>query len=245
MPDSAKNMEIEDVLASIRRLVSDEPVERRPADAVNTRDDSEKTAKLVLTADFLVRDNGGASGDESSVAQADTVQEADQTDAEEMDADPWEEVSLEERIAELEAAVAISDDDWEPDGSEDDGGAVDFEEVQATRMWRPQEASVDVVEDAEEESDPVEAFEPAFVDGEDDAEEAAQVASDKTHEDGERHESVFDDVEDVLDEEALRQLVTDIVRQELQGELGDRITRNVRKLVRREINRALSSRDLE
>jgi hypothetical protein len=49
----------------------------------------------------------------------------------------------------------------------------------------------------------------------------------------------------MLDEEGLRDLVSDMVRDELQGELGDRITRNVRKLVRREIQRALASREFE
>ena len=47
-----------------------------------------------------------------------------------------------------------------------------------------------------------------------------------------------------MDEESLRALVAEIVREELQGALGERITRNVRKLVRREIHRALTSRDL-
>ena len=51
--------------------------------------------------------------------------------------------------------------------------------------------------------------------------------------------------EALLDEEALRDLVSEIVRQELQGALGERITRNVRKLVRREIHRALASQELE
>ncbi|MDQ2095582.1 hypothetical protein NOI20_15795 [Rhodobacteraceae bacterium 10Alg 79] len=49
----------------------------------------------------------------------------------------------------------------------------------------------------------------------------------------------------VLDEEMLRELVAEIVRQELQGSLGERITRNVRKLVRREIHRALTARDMD
>lgn len=49
----------------------------------------------------------------------------------------------------------------------------------------------------------------------------------------------------VIDEEALREMVADIVRQELQGALGERITRNVRKLVRREIHRALAAHDLD
>lgn len=49
----------------------------------------------------------------------------------------------------------------------------------------------------------------------------------------------------VIDEDALREMVSDIVRQELQGALGERITRNVRKLVRREIHRALAAHDLD
>jgi cell pole-organizing protein PopZ len=48
----------------------------------------------------------------------------------------------------------------------------------------------------------------------------------------------------MIDEESLREIVSDIVRKELQGSLGERITRNVRKLVRREIYRALEARDL-
>ena len=46
------------------------------------------------------------------------------------------------------------------------------------------------------------------------------------------------------EEEAMRLLVGRMIRDELQGELGERITRNVRKLVRREIKRALTSKDL-
>ena len=49
----------------------------------------------------------------------------------------------------------------------------------------------------------------------------------------------------VIDEEALRDLVSEIVRSELQGALGERITRNVRKLVRREIHRALTAQEME
>lgn len=48
-----------------------------------------------------------------------------------------------------------------------------------------------------------------------------------------------------IDEALLRDMVSDIVRQELQGVLGERITRNVRKLVRREIHRVLMSHDLD
>ena len=39
----------------------------------------------------------------------------------------------------------------------------------------------------------------------------------------------------ILDEESLRAVINAIVREELQGELGDRIGRNLRKLIRREL----------
>lgn len=42
----------------------------------------------------------------------------------------------------------------------------------------------------------------------------------------------------------MRALVARLIREELQGELGERITRNVRKLVRREIKRVLEARDI-
>lgn len=46
----------------------------------------------------------------------------------------------------------------------------------------------------------------------------------------------------ILDEEALRDVVNGIVREELQGELGDRISRNLRKLIRRELSQVLDER---
>lgn len=52
------------------------------------------------------------------------------------------------------------------------------------------------------------------------------------------------DAESLLDERDLRALVAEVLREELKGPLGERITRNVRKLVRREIAQALSGYDL-
>ena len=43
-----------------------------------------------------------------------------------------------------------------------------------------------------------------------------------------------------VDEAALRQIVAQVIHQELRGALGERITHNLRKLVRREVARALS-----
>ena len=49
----------------------------------------------------------------------------------------------------------------------------------------------------------------------------------------------------ILDEEALRGMINTIVREELQGELGDRISRNLRKLIRREIAQMMAERNDE
>lgn len=46
----------------------------------------------------------------------------------------------------------------------------------------------------------------------------------------------------VIDEAALNDIVRALIREELQGMLGEKITQNVRKLVRAEINRALTAR---
>ncbi|MCU9849090.1 hypothetical protein OEZ60_13875 [Defluviimonas sp. WL0024] len=54
-------------------------------------------------------------------------------------------------------------------------------------------------------------------------------------------DDVEGDVEDA-EIEALRALVAELIRQELQGPLGERVTRNMRMLVRREIQRALDAR---
>lgn len=49
---------------------------------------------------------------------------------------------------------------------------------------------------------------------------------------------------DAYEDEALRELVRDLIVEELQGPLGARITRNIRKLVRAEIARALAAEQL-
>lgn len=46
------------------------------------------------------------------------------------------------------------------------------------------------------------------------------------------------------DEVALRALVRDVLEAELQGDLGERITRNLRKMVRAELGRALALRGI-
>lgn len=61
-----------------------------------------------------------------------------------------------------------------------------------------------------------------------------------------RQPFTFPETEDgLLDEDTLRDIIAEVVREELQGVLGQRITRNVRKMVRREIRLALAAEDFE
>jgi hypothetical protein len=64
--------------------------------------------------------------------------------------------------------------------------------------------------------------------------DAASVAPDATT-----------DAAPAIDDAQLRALIATLLREELQGPLGERITRNIRKLVRREIERALAVRDFD
>ena len=156
-----------------------------------------------------------------------------------------ERITLEQRIAELEKAVS-DDGSWEPDGSEE----IDTETPRRFPFaYRPPEEIEDatVLPDADEDVEQVAVFdaEPTPVplrfrqQHEPEAEptpESLAAAEPKPE--------VADLAEEaVIDEETLRDIVAEIVRQELQGELGERITRNVRKLVRREIHRAIMTRD--
>ena len=91
---------------------------------------------------------------------------------------------------------------------------------------------------------------PADADGDDDGQEGSSRTAYRPEdlsgirlEDGLAGPSGSEDPPSI-DEMLLRDLIRDVLREELQGELGERITRNVRKLVRAELARALTARDL-
>ena len=76
----------------------------------------------------------------------------------------------------------------------------------------------------------------------DDEDNLAVLDEMATTEEDEADEDLFDPLAaSNIDLEALRDLVAEIVRDELRGTLGERITRNLRVLVRKEIGRALSN----
>lgn len=157
-----------------------------------------------------------------------------------------------EEEAELEAVVEAEEAEeasLEPEGIEMPSflrsATEEAEEPEATEAFEP-------VEPADYDSEPVELRDETF--DEDPLEtvvssveaEATAYVQDSVEEAIAPELDNFDQDDTVmLDETMLRELVSDIVRQELQGALGERITRNVRKLVRREIHRALAAHDLE
>lgn len=181
---------------------------------------------------------------------------AEPDEADENEAPSTDRSSLVETIAELEAAVSSDTQDFEPDGSEEMGetiawpGAIvrqpdaieDAEIAEDATDAAPQDDQSDVAEDAPVEDNPTFTHHAAVAN--DDAPETAEPDAGDVFEDDD-----LDDLLDVggvtLDEDALRQLVSDVVREELTGPLGERITRNVRKLVRREIYRILSSQEFD
>ncbi|WP_104016976.1 hypothetical protein [Roseovarius nitratireducens] len=127
---------------------------------------------------------------------------------------------------------------WEPDGDDEDAFA---DHAAAPSLeWRD-------VDDTDEDDgyDKILAG-PDHPEETEPREEGRAFARDRDAEVREAEDNAFAiDDEALLDEEALRDLVAEIVREELMGTLGERITRNVRKLVRREIHRALNSQDFD
>ncbi|SPH24701.1 hypothetical protein DEA8626_03737 [Defluviimonas aquaemixtae] len=398
MSDPLTNMEIQDVLSSIRRLVSEDS-RRKPAGDAEPRADaqkhdeagreaSEEPGKLMLTEALRVTEGGetaplGVDTLRQTIAGDGIFEEGDevpeievrdpqlagrgQDDVVDWDkdaaSDAGEAGSLEDTIAELEAAVAGFGGEFEPDGSEiasdrgvdaeldevfEDGFAVDQgDDPDVAELsqpvtgggaddWleagkKPTEGSGDAAEtdaesgvlvlgesedrlgggasdisdqpgsDAVPQDAPVEelpevvgaaAALPAFsARRQEDSESpealtaggtgeratapprrlhlgpAEAVAATETVDDGAtaEAESAGPDVADAqgtgdsgaeagesglsgvagaevaLEMDVLRELVAEILRDELKGPLGERITRNVRMLVRREIQRALES----
>ena len=115
MSDPMTNVEIEDVLSSIRRLVSDGSSGGAQPATTGPR----PMPKLVLTPALRV-DAPAADASDDHVVLDDTVQVQD-TDNAAVEtvtvSDAPDRASLLATIAELEAAVREQPDDWEPDGT--------------------------------------------------------------------------------------------------------------------------------
>lgn len=190
----------------------------------------------TLGFEALIKKNAHANSDRDLPVRP-LGQEATGTRSDSVSGQPEAKPSLGVKAAILEAAIGKTRDQWEPDdiGSDDYSGTkvrkmdwVDDEGAQSSRQERDARAPSpdDQLSDEREPDLSVKPDTSTISSIEDQVDPSATM-------------------ETVLDEDSLRELVADIVREELQGPLGERITRNVRKLVRREIHRALSVQDLE
>jgi len=186
MTDRMSNIEIEDVLSSIRKLVSDD---LRPGSLPVAPPPAARPAvpRLVLTQALRVHP------DRAPGAPADD--------------------GLAGRLAELESLMARQDHAFEDDSLDTLSAAPE--------PRHPDEAPF--VTDAGDEGAPLSWTEPT----------ALRAAPDGT-----------DAPSPVVDDAMMRALIRDVLREELQGDMGERVTRNLRKLVRAEIARALTARGL-
>ena len=173
------------------------------------------------------------------------------------DAGSTKAATLNAKIEALETAIGNIADTWEPDepGSDEYSGTIApamawEDDVDQDAMGAPlddddeheDEHNEDHGKDSASEAAAKHAAPPDFA-----PEPQPEIKSERPSQRDMADEDTFAFASDdqLIDEEALRDLVGDIVRAELQGALGERITRNVRKLVRREIHRALTAQELE
>lgn len=153
--------------------------------------------------------------------------EPDFDDSPEVDPQMKSTIPLTAKIAALEAAVGEITSGWEPDGDEIETLAAS---VAPAMAWED-DLQLDA-KGAPLQDDAAEDISEAETEADETLEASASIGG-------------FGADDQVMDEDALRTLVSEIVRAELQGALGERITRNVRKLVRREIHRALTAQEME
>lgn len=256
MAEKVVNAGIEDVLSSIKRLVSEED---RKIPGLLSSSRSRKPGRLVLTD--ALRVSKAADGDDTPqpknekpayraedsvkpmiLRACDVVAHAEPAVEQQTKTKSEDDLagSLSSKIEALEAAIARTEDQWEPDGDSDDaysGTPTRSLEWSAKKEFAEADAESDAEADTDAEVEAVVEAEQSypyitatFVRDPD----VFALASTLSPEAQEQPALPS------MDEEALRDLIAQVVREELQGVLGERITRNVRKMVRREIYRALA-----
>ena len=269
MSEAMSTSEIEDVLSSIRRLVSDDlrpapkPVEdeaskllltpalrvvQNPPEPAEARGIDDVVATLGASVDQQDGEWEPETGDTSlEVAEADTP------------AQMWEDAPVIEDYAtnfefhSLRSPEAVTQDEAPVAEAVVEAEVVEaveaaippVEEAEALPGWA-QSAGAEEADEARPEPLAEGTVEPDPVWA--DAAEAAvlqELQGAAPLQDMVADEAVEDELADLpVDEAMLREIVRDVLREELQGRLGERITRNIRKLVRAEIARTLASDEL-
>lgn len=291
MSEPLSSHEIEDVLSSIRRLVSEDlrPAKRQTgaAPAEDARSDSrpapaaEAAGRLVLTAALRVVNAEDATAQAASDAGPTGPDMQDRLVSAHMSSteDSTPPVAAEETDA-AQTPVGDEDDIWAAPGTATDDQLEEDPELEPSTLtgafrrghWTaetvPQVAWVEDEEDWPDTAPVRFAARPRFGVSEpprdvnpgqpaESAPEPPQAAAETASaapdpaagfaasRPSAPDKGLFDSDVPGIDEEMLRDIVREIIREELAGTLGERITRNVRKLVRVEINRALTAREFE
>ncbi|WP_155947169.1 hypothetical protein [Pseudorhodobacter ferrugineus] len=153
-------------------------------------------------------------------------------------------------VHEIAAGVTDGEDDWEHEGDDATVSAVSWqapewvEEAELVDELASTVAARRAMADLAEEAAVAEIMARA-AQAKHDADKPAFADKPVSAESDDADDDIFAEAEGYFDETVLRDLVRDLIREELSGTLGERITRNVRKLVRAEINRALTARDFD
>lgn len=258
MSEPMSNPEIEDVLSSIRRLVSEDlrPAARPAADPVP---DAAAVVgeKLILTPALRVVEPAApavaeATGDAPPPVE-EVVQRLGASVPEEEwespfgDPEVWHDHAARDDVPTFVHRGRVADaDDVPPEFN--DAPMAPFAQVEDVLPEAGYDAAfeagpADPVRAAPRKMAPPAQDDAAWAD----AAEAAAIADLAKSAEDDVIAGVYDGAAGgmTFDEEVLRDLVRDLIREELAGSLGERITRNVRKLVRAEIARALALRDFE
>ena len=233
MSEPLSAVEIEDVLSSIRRLVSED---LRPALRVVPDAEPLREAKAAMPIEDVVATvSAGVEPQEWESETGDAGIEAEPV---------WADAAWDMPVAAV-AVPVLAGDVTDGDVLESDvldGDVLDREKAagnDAAPGWA-QAGAEDISVEAVAEPMHEPAADAEWVER---AEAEVIAGLEQT-----RAEDTFEfsqtDAELSFDEEVLRDLVRDLIREELQGDLGERITRNIRKLVRAEIARALAVQDL-
>lgn len=272
MSEPLSSVEIEDVLSSIRKLVSEDLRESQPRPRAVERVERVERVEPPEPEAAAEPDPEPAFPEEDMapfVARSKLILTPALRVVEDAPAAPPTFSSVRQVMAVVGSAVDTSTTGWEPET----GDPLRSVDLAAVPRWRPVEEglpSEDAAEDAASEgeviamSDPDAADVPGWAqyEGEERAEAmapepAVNIEPDPAWADA-AEEAVIAELEQdgtataglpeedgmAYEEQVLRDLVRDIIRDELQGDLGERITRNIRKLVRAEIARAIAAESL-
>ncbi|MGY6703524.1 hypothetical protein [Roseinatronobacter sp.] len=233
--------EIEDVLSSIRRLVAQDPPrqEQSPPEG----DAEGASGKLILTSELRVADGLVQTATESPAA-VDAEPEA----PEEMPAAAHQATDAPEKVETPSAihmlrAMNQRVSDHRAGGMQKTAAAQTDADTIPARAQSGTDDDRDLALEATLARLEQALSQPTPQTGPDTAAQDPLPGADEAAQDAPRHQQIAPSPDEpVIDEAMLYQIVANIVRQELQGELGERITRNIRKLVRAEVARELQLR---